>query len=204
MPKPRADRPHSVRIIAGRWRGRRIAIPRGTAVRPTPDRVRETVFNWLADSLAGATCLDLFAGTGALGLEALSRGASAVWLIERDPVLSRALRASIEALDGADATVLKSDAASLLRHPPRQSFDIVFLDPPYTEPLEPLLAQLDPWLADQAQIYVERARGPAPSAPLEGLAAALPGSRLVKNSRAANVAFGLLRFERPSSPRPLP
>lgn len=197
MRNSRDSQRHSVRIIAGRWRGRRLAIPRGTTVRPTPDRVRETVFNWLSESVAGATCLDLFAGTGALGLEALSRGAAEVWLVERDAMLGRALRSIVQELEAANARIVQSDARVLLRKPPSQSFDLVFLDPPYAEPLEPLLAQLGPWLADTAHIYVERAHGTDVADPLQVLAAALPGSSLVKQSRAAAVAYGLLRFERP-------
>ncbi len=196
MQNPRANHRRSVRIIAGQWRGRRLAIPRGTAVRPTPDRVRETVFNWLTDTVVGATCLDLFAGTGALGLEALSRGAREVWLVERDAVLSQALRSIVSELDAGNAKIIKSDARAMLGKPPGQSFDLAFLDPPYAEPLEPLLAQLDPWLADSAHIYVERPYGPDSPEPLDELAAALPGSSLVKQSRAAAVAFGLLRFQR--------
>ena len=129
MQNPRANHRRSVRIIAGQWRGRRLAIPRGTAVRPTPDRVRETVFNWLTDTLVGATCLDLFAGTGALGLEALSRGAREVWLVEQDAVLSQALRSIVSELDAGNAKIIKSDARAMLGKPPGQSFDLAFLDP---------------------------------------------------------------------------
>ncbi|NIW23595.1 MAG: 16S rRNA (guanine(966)-N(2))-methyltransferase RsmD [Gammaproteobacteria bacterium] len=197
MRNSRADQRRSVRIIAGQWRGRRLAIPRGTTVRPTPDRVRETAFNWLADSVIGSACLDLFAGTGALGLEALSRGAREVWLVENDAALIRALRSIVEELDAASAKIVQSDAHAMLRKPAAQSFDVVFLDPPYAEPLEPLLAQLGPWLADTACIYVERPYGSDSPEPLEQLSAALPGSTLVKQSRAAAVAYGLLRFERP-------
>ena len=165
-------------------------------MRPTPDRVRETVFNWLAETVIGATCLDLFAGTGALGLEALSRGAREVWLVERDAALGRALRSSVEALDAANVQIVQSDAHAFLRRTPAQVFDLAFLDPPYSQPLEPLLAQLGPWLADTAQIYIERPYETDAREPLDALAAALPGSRLAKQSRAAGVAFGLLKFER--------
>ena len=159
--------------------------------------MRETVFNWLTDSVVGATCLDLFAGTGALGLEAISRGAREAWLVERDVALSRSLRSVVTELDAANVKIIQSDARALLRKPPAQSFDLAFLDPPYAEPLEPLLTQLGPWLAETAHVYVERAYGADAPEPLNELAAALPGSSLVKQSRAAAVAFGLLRFERP-------
>src|SRR5690606_9775904 len=94
----RPGRPGSVRIIGGTWRGRRLAVAGGPALRPTPDRIRETLFNWLAPALPGARCLDLFAGTGVLGLEALSRGAAEAWLVERDPVAAAALRSSVATL----------------------------------------------------------------------------------------------------------
>lgn len=199
MPNSRPDHRHSVRIVAGRWRGRRLTIPRGTSVRPTPDRVRETVFNWLTDRVVGATCMDLFAGTGALGLEALSRGAREVWFVERDPALSRSLRSIVKTLGAANVNIVQSDSRAFLRKPPARAFDLAFLDPPYAEPLEPLLKQLGPWLADTAYVYVERAFDPDAANPLDELASALPGSSLVKQSRAAAVAFGLLRFVRSDS-----
>ena len=99
-----AKREKSVRIIAGEWRGTRIAIPIGTMVRPTPDRARETLFNWLNPAIVGARCLDLFAGTGVLGLEALSRGAKEVWFVETEASLISALRKRIADLD-ADGVV---------------------------------------------------------------------------------------------------
>jgi hypothetical protein len=103
-----------VRIIGGEWRGRRLEFPGGTDVRPTPDRVRETLFNWLRDHVVGARCLDLYAGTGALGFEALSRGAREAVMIERDRRLIDALERQKEAL-GANATIVRSDAASTSR-----------------------------------------------------------------------------------------
>ena len=177
--------PGSVRIVAGEWRGRRLAVPDGTAVRPTPDRVRETLFNWLRDALVGARCLDLYAGTGALGFEALSRGAAETWFVERDPALVAALTAHAEKL-GAKPRVIRQEAASLLRGAPTAPFDVVFLDPPYAEPVEPLLALLQPWLAPNALVYVERPRAPG----LPEVASA----EWVKRSRAGAVEYGLLRF----------
>jgi 16S rRNA (guanine966-N2)-methyltransferase len=183
-----ADRPRqgSVRIIAGEWRGRRIPIAAETAVRPTPDRVRETVFNWLRETLEGARCLDLYAGTGALGFEALSRGAAEVWFVEQDPALVAALGAQAAAL-GVRPRVLRQDAAILLRGPPTTRFHIVFLDPPYALPVEPLLESLPPWLAPRALVYVERPREP-------GLPA-ITGAEWVKRSHAGAVEYGLLRFD---------
>lgn len=197
MSKPRAaNHRYSIRIIGGRWRGRRLAIPPGTEVRPTPDRVRETVFNWLASSIVRAECLDLFAGTGALGFEALSRGALNTWFIEREPVLAQALRTRITALQ-AQARVLQTDVQAYLSKSAHKQFDVVFLDAPYSAPIEPSLRLLAPWLADSATIYLERpyTRGTQPA--LETLAAELPGSTLVKHSRAGGVVFGLLSYQRP-------
>jgi 16S rRNA (guanine966-N2)-methyltransferase len=181
-----------VRIIGGEWRGRRIEIPDGTAVRPTPDRVRETVFNWLRDSLVGARCLDLFAGTGVLGFEALSLGAAETWLVEKDPKLVDALRATASKL-GATPRIVRRDALAFLREPPTARFDVAFLDPPYSAPLEPILAVLPAWLSPRALVYVERPH----SAGLPTVAAA----EWVKRSRAGAVEYGLLRFEEATMPR---
>jgi 16S rRNA (guanine966-N2)-methyltransferase len=177
----------SVRIIAGEWRGRRIAVPAGTSVRPTPDRVRETVFNWLRDSLPGARCLDLYAGTGVLGFEALSRGAAAAWFVERDEALVEALSATGRQL-GATPQIVRRDALAFLRDAVSTQFDVVFLDPPYAEALDPLLELLPRWLAPQAQIYIERPRSAA------GLPA-VPGALWLKQSYAGAVEYGLLRFD---------
>jgi 16S rRNA (guanine966-N2)-methyltransferase len=178
-------RPGSVRVIGGEWRGRRIPIAAATAVRPTPDRVRETLFNWLRDRLPGSRCLDLFAGTGALGFEALSRGAREAWLVEQDAVLIAALKAQV-AVFGVEARVLRQDVASLLRGTPPTRFDIVFLDPPYATPVEPLLELLEPWLAPGALVYVERPRAP-------GLPA-VTAAEWWRSAHAGAVAYGLLRF----------
>jgi len=181
-----------IRIIAGEWRGRLIEIPDGTVVRPTPDRVRETVFNWLRESLVGARCLDLFAGTGALGFEALSRGAAEAWLVEQDAQLVDALRATAGKL-GATPRIVRRDALAFLREPPAARFDVVFLDPPYAAPLEPLLGLLPPWLAPRALTYVERPRS-------EGLPA-VAAAQWAKQSYAGAVEYGLLRFEEATMPR---
>lgn len=176
----------SVRIIAGEWRGRRIPIPEGTAVRPTPDRVRETVFNWLRDSLDGARCLDLYAGTGVLGFETLSRGAAETWFVEQDAALVAALQATAQQL-AATPRVVRRDALAFLREPPAAQFDIVFLDPPYAQPVEPLLELLPRWLNARALIYVERPR--SQGLPPVGYA------QWLKQSKAGAVDYGLLRFD---------
>ncbi len=174
-----------VRIIAGEWRGRRIDIAADTAVRPTPDRVRETLFNWLREAVVGARCLDLYAGSGALGFEALSRGAAEAWFVEQDFVLIEALGAIAKRLE-VSPRIVRRDALAFLREPASARFDVAFLDPPYALAVEPLLALLPPWLAPGALVYVERPR-----------AAGLPvvaGGEWVKRSYAGAVEYGLLTF----------
>ncbi len=175
----------SVRIIAGEWRGRRLVIPPGTGVRPTPDRVRETLFNWLREIVVGARCLDLHAGTGVLGFEALSRGAGAACFVESDAALIGALHEHAARL-GVKPRIERRDVQTFLRTPQEAAFDVVFLDPPYAEPVEPLLASLRPWLADNAVVYVERPRTP-------GLPS-LADTHWVKRAHAGAVEYGLLSF----------
>jgi 16S rRNA (guanine966-N2)-methyltransferase len=181
----RRAQPGSVRIIAGEWRGRRIPIVTETAVRPTPDRVRETVFNWLQTSIDGARVLDLYAGTGALGFESLSRGAAEAWFVEQDARLVEALYAQGETF-GAKPRIVRQDAAAFLRGRATQRFDVVFLDPPYALAIEPLLELLPAWLADEGVVYVER---PLPPGLPEFTAA-----EWRKKSHAGAVEYGLLRF----------
>ena len=185
---------NSVRIIAGNWRGKRIAIPAGTTVRPTPDRVRETLFNWLRPVIRGARCLDLFAGTGVLGLEALSRDAEHVWFVETDPSLVGSLERQIADFD-VDAKVICEDVSSVLDWPASEQFEVVFLDAPYELPMEPILAKLSPWLAPQARIYIERPVLSGAGDNLDRVAAALPGAVLLKQGRAGRVRYGLLGLQ---------
>lgn len=148
---------NQVRVIAGQWRGRRLEFPDLPGLRPTPDRVRETLFNWLAPVLPGARCLDLFAGSGALGIEALSRGAANVVFVERQPHAVRALRDNLMRLKAENVRVEMSDALAWLCQP-ATPFEIIFLDPPFGQGLlEPACALLEQhgWLADAAWIYLE-------------------------------------------------
>jgi 16S rRNA (guanine966-N2)-methyltransferase len=177
--------PGAVRVIAGEWRGRKIAIPEGTDVRPTPDRVRVTLFNWLRESIPGARCLDLFAGTGVLGFEALSRGAEEVWFVEHDAKLVAGLQESAAAF-GAQPQVIRRDVLAFLREPAVRHFDLVFLDPPYALPVEPFLELLPAWLTPRALVYVERPRS-------EGLPE-VPTAEWLKRSHAGAVEYGLLRW----------
>src|SRR5690606_3686982 len=200
------DGPGRLRIIGGGWRGRRLELPPRPDLRPTPDPVRETVFNWPAQVLPAARSLHLFAGRGCLGLEALSRGAAEAWLVEVDPVLARVLTENVARL-GANARVVRDDARRFLRRrahgavrpdarpevrpdarpevrpdarpdvrpdaladllpedrpddrlgdaDDQARFDVVFLDPPYREPIEPWLALVAPVLERGGLIYVER------------------------------------------------
>jgi len=149
-------RPGNIRIIGGRWRGTRLAVADAPGLRPTSDRVRETLFNWLEPMLPGARVLDLFAGSGALGLEALSRGAGEAFLVERDPALMQSLRQACERLQAEAVQVILADALQWLRLPVHGRFDLVFLDPPFDSGLwREALALLPPWLADDAWLYLE-------------------------------------------------
>ena len=163
----RAPTPGSVRIIGGHWRGTRLPVVDVAGLRPSADRVRETLFNWLQPKLPGARVLDLFAGSGALGLEALSRGAREALLVEREPRLAASLQDTVERLHAQDrATVARADALALLRAPLQGRFDVVFLDPPFAAALwDDVLGLLPPWLADDAWLYLE---GPADGAPVPG------------------------------------
>lgn len=185
-----APRGNQVRIVAGRWRGRRLGFPQGEGLRPTPDRVRETLFNWLAPLIPGARGLDLFAGSGALGIEALSRGAEQVVFVERNPTVARALRDNLLGLGVESPRVEQADALVWLERRERaalpEPFDLVWLDPPFDEPLlGPVCTALETagWLAPAARIYLEcRAREPL----------CLPDSwRVIRDKTAGQVAYRL-------------
>ncbi len=180
----------SVRIIGGRWRNTRLPVADMAGLRPTSDRTRETLFNWLQPMLPGARVLDLFAGSGALGLEALSRGAREALLVERDARLCDSLRAITGRLEGGQAaTVVQADALAFLRAPLHGRFDLVFLDPPFAADLwQPALAQLGPWLADGAWLYVE--------APLERDVDPGPGWSLHRDGRTRETRHALYRRAR--------
>ena len=181
---------NEVRIIAGRWRGRRLRFPADAGIRPTPDRVRETLFNWLQSDIAGARCLDLFAGSGALGIEALSRGADSVVLVERDARVAAYLRQTLKSLDAPGGEVRLGDAATFLRSAGRR-FDLVFLDPPFAEQaLAPLLAVLAAGrqLAPQGLVYIEHAAR-------DGLPTLPAGFAPHRSKRAGEVSYHLLAWE---------
>ena len=178
-----------LRIIGGQWRGRKLEFPNVADLRPTPDRVRETVFNWLQPVIDGARCLDLFAGSGALGFEALSRGAAHVVMVERDSAAVAKLRANLMLLKTEQGRVIQRDAHEFLahRHDDIAPFDIVFLDPPYHRGLlDPCFAALvnGSWLCKHAYIYFEAERT------LQKFKLP-PGFQHVRNKSAGQVGYHL-------------
>jgi 16S rRNA (guanine966-N2)-methyltransferase len=183
-----------LRIIGGTWRGRKLRFPASAAIRPTPDRVRETLFNWLGGAIRGAHCLDLFAGSGALGLEALSRGAAHVTFIERDAAAARELRLRLAEWQAGDARVERCDALRYLAGEARP-FDIVFLDPPFASDLLGRAAALleeRRWLSAGARIYVE-------CAARQGLPPLPPGWQPLKAKQAGEVGYHLFAHTTPDS-----
>lgn len=178
--------PGRIRIIGGNLRNSRLDVPDLPGLRPTPERVRETLFNWLAPTIAGARGLDLCAGTGALGLEALSRGAASVQFVEPHPRAARALRDNLARLKVVDGQVTESTAERFLAGQP-VPFDLVWLDPPFDAGLwSPLAMRLEQgWLSPSAWIYVESPRGNVPELPANWL--------LHREAQAGEVRHALYR-----------
>jgi 16S rRNA (guanine966-N2)-methyltransferase len=197
--KPVQEGRNSVRIIGGGWRGRRVNFPDLPGLRPTPDRVRETLFNWLQHSIVNTRCLDLFAGSGALGLEALSRGAKAVVFVEQAQAAARGLVAELDRLGGsAKARVVEMGASRFLRTPGAGNgnenpygapFDVVFLDPPYhRDALAEFIPMIDAgdWVKPGGLLYLENER--SAGVPV------LPGHwELLKSKSAGEVGYHLAR-----------
>jgi len=191
---PRGAPPGEVRIIGGRWRRSKLAVPVRPGLRPTPDRVRETLFNWLGQDLAGWRVLDAFAGSGALGFEAASRGAAEVVLLERDAPLCRMLEAARQRLGGEAMRVECADAlAWMCAAAPALAghFDLVLLDPPFGAGLLPrALGAAMPLLAPGGWLYVESGEPPDPLpaglAPHRELVAGAVHARLLRRTAAAN------------------
>jgi len=186
--KTKSSYPGRLRIIGGRWRGRRLEVPESEGLRPTPDRVRETLFNWLQPYIAGAQCLDLFAGTGALCLEALSRGAARVVMVEQAPAVAEQLRRHVATLQAENAEVVRADAVEFLRQAP-QAFDIVFLDPPFQSDLIRRCAELVEargWIKPGGLVYIE--------APSRVEAPPIPATwELIRSKSAGQVGYHLAR-----------
>jgi 16S rRNA (guanine966-N2)-methyltransferase len=181
-PRQPASAVGQVRIIGGRWRNTKLPVPLSPGLRPSSDRVRETLFNWLMPRLGGARVLDLFAGSGALGLEAVSRGAAQATLVERDAALSRQLRESVARLGAQDQiTVVQADALQWLRQPAGPLADIAFVDPPFADGLwEAVIAGLPSHLAADAWLYVESPADQAPKMPAAWLLHREGGTREVR------------------------
>jgi 16S rRNA (guanine(966)-N(2))-methyltransferase RsmD len=180
--------PREVRIIGGQWKRTKLAVPDKPGLRPTPDRVRETLFNWLGQDLAGWRCVDAFAGTGALGLEAASRGAADVLLVEQDPELVARLRAMQARLEATAVKVQRANGLSVLASTAPASVDLVFLDPPFDAGLwEKALGAAAKALAPEGWIYLE-----APSAWDNARLAPL-GLELARHLKAGAVHAHLLR-----------
>lgn len=178
-----------LRIISGCWRSRVLPVVDLPGLRPTTDRVRETLFNWLQNDLSGARCLDLFAGSGALGFEAASRGAHSVVMLEVQPAARDVLKKNIQALQADNIQLLNTDAISWLKTKAVEKFDIVFLDPPFDSHYLPevcLLLEQGEWLSENAFIYMEMdARDSLPELPNDWA--------LLKDKKAGQVRYYLAR-----------
>lgn len=176
-----------VRIIGGEWRGRKLKVPAVTNLRPTPDRVRETLFNWLAPVIAGAHCLDAFAGSGVLGFEALSRGAAQVVMVDESMVAVKTLQEQAAIFKTQQASIYCARIPAQLQKP-QKLFDIVFLDPPYQQDLLlPTCFYLEEqsFLADEAYIYLEAKASLGENE--------LPANwNLLKSKKAGQVAYHLV------------
>ena len=191
---------NEVRIIGGVWRGRKLRFPPGVAgLRPTPDRVRETLFNWLKDDVPGSRCLDLYAGSGALGFEALSRGAREVVFVDHEPRVAKYLADTLALLGSGAGSVQRVDAETYLRGA-AAAFDLVFLDPPFdARRLPALIARLDTGrtVRPGGLVYLE-----SPAA--EGEPALPPGWQLHRSKRAGEVGYHLARAPRRGDASPGP
>lgn len=180
-----------LRIIAGQWRSRRLPVADLPGLRPTTDRVRETLFNWLQNDIPGARCLDVFSGSGALAFEAASRGAAHVTAIEKQAVAFDILRKNVELLDAGQIELQFQDGIQWLQNAAVEPYDIVFLDPPFDADYLPevcTLLQQREWLRSGAAIYIETAAGwPLQELPQQWKA--------VKQKKAGQVAYYLYRLE---------
>lgn len=178
-----ASQKNKVRIGGGEWRSRLLAFPDVPGLRPTPDRVRQTLFNWLGQDLHGLNCLDLFCGTGVMGFEALSRGAHSVTMVEKASQAYRALLENQRALGAKAARIVQMDALQFLAGN-QQMFDVIFLDPPYQQGwLDKLLPIISPHLASGGMVYAEAEFALADS----------DDWHIHKQGRAGNVFFHLLK-----------
>jgi len=175
---------NQVRISGGLWRSRLLRFPDAPGLRPTPDRVRQAVFNWLGQDMHGQHCLDLFAGTGAMGFEALSRGAKSLVLVEKSAIAYRALKENQRSLKAEQATIFNLDALDFIKQN-QQKFDVIFVDPPYNQGwLDKLLPSLGQHIAPDGVVYVEA----------EYALLYTPQWQVIKHGKAGNVFYHLLKF----------
>jgi 16S rRNA (guanine966-N2)-methyltransferase len=182
---------NEVRIIAGQWKRSKLAVPNIPGLRPTPDRVRETLFNWLGPSLDGWRCLDAFAGSGALGFEAASRGASQVTLLERDPRLVRHLCATQERLHGNTLRIEAADAVLWMKRCQPQSFELIFLDPPFDANLfEPACQAAAQVVVAGGFLYLEANQ---PFTDIDNIDIDTLGLKLHRQGRAGQVHYHLFQ-----------
>lgn len=183
-----------VRIIGGQWRGRKLPVPVSEDLRPTGDRIRETLFNWLQFEWEGSQWLDVFAGSGALSFEALSRGASEVVMLEKSSLVAKQLHANKQLLAAQGATVINADSQVWLANNAQQkAFDGVFLDPPFRDAdLDSWLKLLinHGWLKPNAWLYIEQPRERVVS---------LPYLRAHRQQQSGGVSFGLWQFQTPKN-----
>jgi 16S rRNA (guanine966-N2)-methyltransferase len=182
----------SIRIISGKHRGRKLPVLMAEGLRPTTDRVKETLFNWLMPYIHGANCLDCFAGAGSLGFEALSRGASKVSLIELNNEAAKQLSANKQLLQSNDVTVCNADALAFLKTQTPEKFDVVFIDPPFRKDLVSQISELlnNGWLSEQALIYVEMESESTQSLPATW--------QLLKEKIAGQVVYRLYQYNKNS------
>ncbi len=183
-----APRRSEVRLIGGQWKRSKLPVADSPGLRPTPDRVRETLFNWLGHDLSGWRCLDAFAGSGALGFEAASRGADEVLLLERDRRLVASLNEAKLRLKATQLRIEATDALTWMARCPPDSFELVFIDPPFDAPLvEPALALARRLAVPQGFVYVESGQA------LQPAALAAQGLKLHRQGKAGAVHFHLLQ-----------
>ncbi|WP_246540025.1 16S rRNA (guanine(966)-N(2))-methyltransferase RsmD [sulfur-oxidizing endosymbiont of Gigantopelta aegis] len=198
--KAKSGQSNQLRIIGGQWRGRKLNFADGEGLRPTMDRVRETLFNWLQADIVGARCLDLFSGSGALGLEALSRYAAEVVMIDKNPQAIQMIRQNLALLQVENAQLIQTDAKAYLQSHSLQkqalasekTFDIVFLDPPFNQHLVPVfcgLLQQSQCLSDKALIYIEVEKN-TPLPPLPN------GWTVLKEKKTGQLAYFLINVHK--------
>ena len=177
---------NKVRVIGGKWRGHVVLFPSNATLRPTPNRVRETVFNWLGQDMSGKVCLDLFSGSGAMGIEAASRGSEHVVMVETDRKVYRAIQSSLQKLQANNIELLMTDALKFIMSDQRL-FDVIFLDPPYQSGLLPELLNLLPsHLTQDGLIYLEAGSSSKPN----------EGWSVWRGSQAGRVHYQLLKYEK--------